>query len=59
MGYYKELIIEYDDRGYRGVPEKNVCAKLFSEHRFIYEMIQRNGTQGVCDYCNESSMKFN
>lgn len=56
MGYYKELIIEYDDRGYRGVPEKNVCAKLFSEHRFIYEMIQRNGTQGVCDYCKEKEI---
>lgn len=56
MGYFKELMIEYDERGYGEVPQKSVCAKLFARHKYIREFIQSRGSIGICDYCGEEAI---
>lgn len=53
MGGVKNLMMEYEARGYSDAPDKKVCAKMFPNQRYIRELIQMKGEYGVCDYCGK------
>ena len=53
MGYEKNKMIEYQDRGY-GHSEKYFCADCFGD-KFLKRYIHRYGNKGQCSFCKNSS----
>lgn len=53
MGYEKNKMIEYQDRGY-GHSEKYFCTDCFGD-KFLKRYIRRYGSKGQCSFCKNSS----
>lgn len=53
MGYEKNKMIEYEDRG-DGHSEKYFCADCFGD-KFLKRYIRRYGSKGQCSFCKNSS----
>lgn len=52
MGFYKNKIIEFNDRGYRD-SEKNICAAHFSDD-YIISKIKYSHHRGKCSFCKKT-----
>ena len=57
MGYFKQKLIEYDDRGYGHVPDRYVCRSHFDDSGIIkfFKTLenQYTDTSFSCSYCEE------
>ena len=53
MGRVKERMLEIVERGFGEVPENQVCAEAFEEHRIIAKLIRDYGHEGECSYIHQ------
>ncbi len=56
MGYWKQKMIEEQDRGWSSLGGKCVCAKCF-EDPFLSAFVSENAVEHKCDYCGRKSRK--
>lgn len=54
MGYYKDLLIEIDERGY-GLSDFLVCSRCIGD-KFLKKYIRNNGIKGKCSCCNKENI---
>lgn len=56
MGYYKNKMIEEQERGWSSLGGKCVCADCFSDYA-LAEFVQENANEMHCDYCGRTTKK--
>lgn len=56
MGYWKDLLIEQQERGYASLGDKFVCARCFSDYA-LAGFVTENASGKHCDYCGRSSRR--
>lgn len=56
MGYWKQKMIEEQDRGWSSLGGKCVCAKCI-EDPFLSAFVSENAIEHECDYCGRKSRK--
>ena len=54
MGREKDRLIEEQERGWRSVRDKYVCAECVGDE-FLQQVVADNATEARCDYCGLTS----
>ena len=56
MGYWKQKMIEEQERGWSSLGDKCVCAKCFDDAA-LADFVSENAVEHKCDYCGRKSKK--
>jgi len=56
MGYWKQKMIEEQERGWSSLGDKRVCAKCFDDAA-LADFVSENAVEHECDYCGRKSKK--
>ena len=56
MGYWKQKMIEEQERGWSSLGDKWVCAKCFDDAA-LADFVSENAVEHECDYCGRKSKK--